>query len=100
MAARRRGGGGGGKSGCRGYGKSTDSSGSPHLTGCRRENTGCHECGQCAMKKRAWRESAQQHGAAWRSGPANEGPRTHEDGGACGPMQPMGRIGEWGPTMG
>ena len=58
------------------------------------------------MKQRAWRESAEQHGAAWRSGPANEGPRTHEDGGARGAprwrvvLQPMGRIGEWGPTMG
>ena len=57
-------------------------------------------------KQRAWRESAEQHGAAWRSGPANEGPRTHEDGGARGAprwravLQPTGHIGEWGPTAG
>ena len=98
--------GGGDKSGCRGYGKSTNSSGSPRLTGYIRKNTGCHERGHGVTKQRAWRESAEQHGAAWRSGPANEGPRTHEDGGARGAprwravLQPTGRIGEWGPTMG
>ena len=54
------------------------------LTGCRRKNTRCHERGHGVMKQRAWRESAEQHGAAWQSGPANEGPRTHEDGGARG----------------
>ena len=58
------------------------------------------------MKQRAWRESARQHGAARRSGPANEGPRTHEDRGARGAprwravLQPRGRIGEWGHPMG
>ena len=98
--------GGGGKLGCRGYGESTNSSGSPHLAGCRRKNIGCHERGHGVKKQRAWRESAEQHGAAWQSGPANEGPRTREDGAARGAprwragLQPMGRIGEWGPTMG
>ena len=86
--------------------KSTDNIGSPHWTGCARKNTGRHDRGHGAMKQRAWRESAEQHGAAWRSGPAKEGPRTHEDGGARGAprcravLQPMGSIGEGGPTMG
>ena len=105
MAARRR---EGGCRGCRvaGKRKSTDNIGNPHWTGCIRKNIGCHERGHGAKKQRAWRESAEQHGAAWRSGPANEGPRTHEDGGARGAprwravLQPMGRIGEGGPTMG
>ena len=35
--------GGGGKVGCKGYGESTNSSGSPYLIGCRRKNVGCHE---------------------------------------------------------
>ena len=92
--------------GCKGYGNSTNTSGSPHLAGCRRKNIGCHERGHGVTKQRALRESAEQHGAAWRSGSANEGPMTHEDGGARGAprwravLQPMGRIGEWGPTMG
>ena len=78
--------------------KSTDNIGSPHWTGCTRKDTRCHERGHRAMKQRAWRESEEKHGAAWRSGPPNEGPRTHEDRGARG--QPMGCIGEGDPRMG
>ena len=106
MACGRKAPGGGNKSRWRGYGKSTDSSGSPHFTRCRRKKTRCHERGHGVVKQRAWRESAEQNGAASRSGPANEGPGNHEDRGARGAprwravLQPMGRIGEWGPTMG
>ena len=58
------------------------------------------------MKQKSWPESAEQRGVAWRSGPADEGPRTHEDGGARGAprrragLQPMGRKGERGPPVG
>ena len=56
----------------------------PTGRGAHERNKGCHERGHGATKQRAWRESAEQHGAAWRSGPASGGPRTHEDGGARG----------------
>ena len=57
----------------------------PPLDGAhRKEIKESHERGHGATKQRAWCESAEQHGAAWRSGPASGGPRTHEDGGARG----------------
>ena len=36
----------------------------PISNGCRRKNTGCNERGHGVMKQRAWRESAEQRGAA------------------------------------
>ena len=71
-----------------------------------KKNIGCQGRGHDATKQKAWRESAEQRGAAWRSGPADGGPRTHEDGGVrgaprrCAGLQPTGRIGERGPSAG
>ena len=106
MAYGRKAPGGAGNLGCRGDGRSTNNISSPHLAGYRRKNVGCHERGHGVKKQRSWRESAKQRGAASRSGQANEGPRTHKDRGARGAprlragLQPMGRLGERGPTVG